>query len=104
MQLLIYPMLDDWNTDMATNVAVQPYLTFTHEDNYTGRSALLRDRVGTTHVSSVQVPAHLTDFAGLATTYIEIGELDIFRNEYILYALGLSKAGVPMVTTMFPRC
>lgn len=96
MQLLIYPMLDDRNTDTENDAAVQPYLTFTHEDNYTGWSALLGDRVGTAHVLPVEAPARLTDFAGLAPAYIETGELDIFRNESIAYALDLSKAGVPV--------
>jgi len=102
MQLLIYPMLDDRTTDTETDVAVQPYLTFTHEDNYTGWSALLGDRVGTADVSPVEAPARLTDFAGFAPAYIEIGELDIFRNESIAYALGLSKAGVPVEFHLHP--
>lgn len=102
MQLLIYPMLDDRNTDTENDAAVQPYLTFTHEDNYTGWSALLGDRVGTAHVSPVEAPARLTDFNGLAPAYIETGELDIFRNESVAYALGLSKAGVPVEFHLHP--
>ena len=39
-------------------------------------------------------PARLTDFAGLAPAFIEVDELDIFRDESIRYAVSLMNAGV----------
>ena len=39
-------------------------------------------------------PARLTNLAGLAPAYIEVGELDIFRDEDIEYAQRLVKAGI----------
>jgi acetyl esterase/lipase len=101
-QILIYPMLDDRNTDGSKDLQIHPYLTFTHADNYTGWSALLGDRVGTNDVSPVEAPARSTDLSGLAPAYIEVGELDIFRNEAIAYSFELSKAGVPVEFYLHP--
>jgi acetyl esterase/lipase len=42
----------------------------------------------------VAAPARLTDFTGLAPTFIDVGELDIFRDESIGYARRLALAGV----------
>jgi acetyl esterase/lipase len=62
--------------------------------NYTGWHALLGDAIGTDGVSPAAAPARLTDFAGLAPAYIEVGTLDIFRDESIDYAKSLLRAAV----------
>ena len=49
---------------------------------------------GTVDVPARAAPARLTDFAGLAPAFIDVGELDIYRDECILYARNLSLAGV----------
>lgn len=51
---------------------------------------------GSENVSPVIAPARLKDFAGLAPAYIEVGELDIFRDEDIAYAQQLTKTGIPV--------
>lgn len=53
-------------------------------------------------MSPVASPARLTDFAGLAPAYIEVGDLDIFKDESIAYAMRLSKAGVPIELHVHP--
>ncbi|BBY86941.1 alpha/beta hydrolase [Mycolicibacterium tokaiense] len=91
-QILIYPMLDDRNTTPDPHIA--PLATWTYDMNYTGWHALLGDAVGTDRVSPVAAPARLTDHHGLAPAYIEVGTLDIFRDESIRYAKSLMQAGV----------
>lgn len=91
-QILIYPMLDDRTT--VPDLHLLPFATWTYDDNYTGWRALLGDQIGRPDVSPSVVPARLEDHAGLAPAYIEVGELDIFRDESIRYARGLGRAGV----------
>jgi acetyl esterase/lipase len=99
-QILIYPMLDDRNT---TPGAIPPgVLTWTYDSNYTGWHCLLGDEIGGDKVPPVAAPARLTDFTRLAPAYIEVGDLDIFRDESIAYAAALSKAGVPVELHVHP--
>ncbi|MGH3292067.1 MAG: alpha/beta hydrolase [Trebonia sp.] len=99
-QILIYPMLDDRNT---TPGAIPPgVLTWTYDNNYTGWHALLGDETGGDKVSPVASPGRLTDFTRLAPAYVEVGDLDIFRDESIAYAAGLAKAGVPVELHVHP--
>jgi acetyl esterase/lipase len=91
-QILIFPMLDDRNTEPDPLLA--PTATWTYDNNYTGWHALLKEELGQPNVSPVAAPARLTDFAGLAPAFIEVGELDIFRDESIRYATSLMQAGV----------
>ncbi|KQR00443.1 alpha/beta hydrolase [Arthrobacter sp. Leaf141] len=91
-QILVFPMLDDRTLEMDPQVA--RFATWTHEDNYTGWRALLGDRLGSPHVSAYFAPSRLEDFAGLAPAYIEVGTLDLFRDECISYAQRLLRAGV----------
>ncbi|MDP4502247.1 alpha/beta hydrolase [Nonomuraea turcica] len=91
-QILIYPMLDDRNT--KPDPVLAPMAVWTYDNNYTGWKALLGDALGTPSVPPVAAPARLRDFAGLAPAYIEVGDLDIFRDESIVYAGKLLAAGI----------
>ncbi|AKE01115.1 alpha/beta hydrolase (plasmid) [Rhodococcus erythropolis] len=91
-QILVYPMLDDRNT--VPDPVLAPTATWTYDNNYTGWHALLGDHIGTPSVSPIAAPARLDDFTDLAPAYIEVGELDIFRDEAIDYARRLLAAGV----------
>jgi acetyl esterase/lipase len=93
-QILLYPMLDDRNVVDIPNWG--PGVTWSFDDNFTGWNALLGADRGTDRVSPVAAPARLTDFAGLPPTYIEVGELDIFRDESIAYAAKLAAARIPI--------
>jgi acetyl esterase/lipase len=101
-QLLIYPMLDD--RAHMPDPQLLPFLTWTYDDNVTGWSALLGDGAGTDTVSSYAAPARATDLAGLPDTYIDVGDLDIFRDEDITYAARLSDAGVPTELHLHAGC
>ncbi|HEY4453456.1 MAG TPA: alpha/beta hydrolase [Pseudonocardiaceae bacterium] len=99
-QILVYPMLDDRNTTPGS--LPSDLLTWNYDNNYTGWVTLLGDALGGGDVSPVASPARLTDFAGLAPAYLDVGDLDIFRDESIAYALGLAKAGVPIELHVHP--
>jgi acetyl esterase/lipase len=91
-QILVYPMLDDRNT--TPDPELVPFATWTYESNRIGWSALLGDAIGGPDVASYAAPARAQNLAGLAPAYIEVGELDIFRDEDVEYARRLTAAGV----------
>jgi acetyl esterase/lipase len=101
-QLLIYPMLDD--RTHTPDPHLLPFLTWTYDDNVTGWAALLGDSAGTDAVSPYAAPARATDMYGLPDTYIDVGDLDIFRDEDIAYARRLSDARVPTELHLHPGC
>jgi acetyl esterase/lipase len=101
-QILIYPMLDD--RPVTPNTDLQPFLTWTYDDNITGWGALLGDNAGGEGVSPYAAPARADDLTGLPDTYLDVGDLDVFRNEDIEYARRLGDAGVPTELHVYPGC
>ncbi len=94
-QILIYPMLDDRVTTVSS--AIAPFLTWTAQMNKTGWAARSNGVV-----SSDTSPARLDDPRELPSAYIEVGDLDLFRDESLVYALRLSAADVPMELHVHP--
>jgi acetyl esterase/lipase len=101
-QILIYPMLDDRTT--TPDPALVPFASWTYENNYTGWHALLGDVIGTSDVPAAAAPARATDLTDLPRAYIEVGELDIFRDESIEYAQRLAAAGISTELHVHPGC
>jgi acetyl esterase/lipase len=99
-QILIYPMLDDRN--IVPGRIPTTALTWTYDNNFTGWNAALGTERGTESVSPVAAPARLTDFISLAPAYIEVGDLDIFRDESVAYAQQLARAGVTIELHVHP--
>jgi len=91
-QILIYPMLDDRNTVADPEIA--PFVVWSYDDNKTGWGALLGDAVGGPDVVASAAPARAADLSGLPSCYLEVGQLDIFRDENLVYVDRLSRAGV----------
>ena len=91
-QILIYPMLDDRNTTPDPEIA--NLASWTYDDNLTGWGALLGEARSRADVSPYGAAARLQDFSKLPPAYIEVGELDIFRDESIAYAQGLYAEGI----------
>lgn len=81
-QILIYPMLDDRN--LVPNTLPAQFATWTYEQNETAWNAVLDGKQGSETVSPIADPARLIGFGGLALAYIEVGDLDIFRDEDIV--------------------
>ncbi len=102
LQVLVYPMLDDRTTMPDPELA--QFATWTYDDNATGWGALLGDGLGGDGVSAYAAPARVTDLSLLPPTYIDVGDLDIFRDEDIAYARRLAAAGVPTELHVHPGC
>jgi len=99
-QILIYPMLDDRNT--TPDPELVDFAMWSYDDNATGWGALLGDAVGSPDVSPYGAAARLDDFSGLPPAYIEVGELDIFRDEDLAYAQRLVAAGISTELHLHP--
>jgi acetyl esterase/lipase len=93
-QILIMPMLDDRTVTPDPQLA--PFAGWTWDDNRTGWQALLGNAAGGPDTPASAAPARVADLAGLPPAYIEVGQLDIFRDEDLTYALRLGQAGVPV--------
>jgi acetyl esterase/lipase len=102
LQVLIYPMLDDRTA--LPDPQLVPFVTWTYDDNVTGWQALLGDSVGRDGVAAYAAPARATDLSLLPPTYIDVGDLDIFRDEDITYARRLAAAGVATELHVHPGC
>jgi acetyl esterase/lipase len=95
-QILVYPMLDDRN--MTPNAILEPLAFWKTADNIVAWTAVLgKDKTGKpdAEVSSFVAPARAQTLAGLPPTYIDVGELDIFRDEDIAYATKLMAKNIP---------
>jgi acetyl esterase/lipase len=101
-QILIYPMLDD--RTLVPDPALVPFAGWSYDDNYTGWHALLGDKAGADDVPETAAPARAASLAGLPAAYVEVGELDIFRDESIEYARWLAAAGTSVELHVRPGC
>ncbi|KAH7397963.1 arylesterase/monooxygenase [Cadophora sp. MPI-SDFR-AT-0126] len=99
-QILIYPLLDDRN--LTPNPAIEPMAIWTMGDNITAWTAILGDKAGKAGVSIYSAPARAPNLAGLPSTYIEVGELDIFRDEDARYAQRIAEANVSIEFHLYP--
>jgi len=99
-QILIMPMLDDRTTTPDPHIA--PYALWSYDDSATAWPALLGDAAGGPDVPATAAPARLEDATGLPPAYIEVGQLDVFRDEDTAYATKLSRAGVPVEFHLHP--
>ena len=95
-QMLIFPMIDDRGVTASTN-EIQEARVWNGTANRHAWRAYLGDRAGTDDVPIYAAPARATvdDLRGLPPAYIDVGELDPFRDEDIQYAQKLLQAGVP---------
>jgi len=92
-QLLLAPMLDD-RAITPSSTAYEGTVVWDRNDNRCGWTALLGDRIGTDAVSQYAAPARATDLAGLPAAYVDVGEIETFRDECIDYAQRLMASGV----------
>ncbi|WP_456156783.1 alpha/beta hydrolase fold domain-containing protein [Streptomyces mirabilis] len=99
-QILLMPMLDDRTT--TPDPHIEPYLLWSYDDSRTAWAALLGDAAGRPDVPATAAPARLEDATGLPPAYIEVGQLDAFRDEDLAYATKLSRAGVPVEFHLHP--
>jgi acetyl esterase/lipase len=101
-QILVYPMLDD--RTVVEDPQVSKFLIWTAADNITGWGALLGPLYGTNNIPETAAPGRIVDAKGLPPTYIEVGELDLFREEDVEFARRLWRAGVSTELHIRPGC
>lgn len=100
-QILMCPMLDD--REMTPSSREHDGIGFWgRTSNLTGWTALLGDARGGPDVSPYAAPARAKDLARLPATFIDVGSVDIFRDEDMDYAAQLSRAGVPVEFHLWP--
>jgi acetyl esterase/lipase len=100
-QLLFYAMLDDRTVGPDPQLPPE-FLVFNYDDNRTGWSALLGSAPHAGDVSPYAAPARATDLSGLPDTYIDVGDLDILRDENVEYARRLMASGIPTELHVLP--
>ena len=95
LQWLVYPMLDDRDRTPSTHEITEPSV-WNRTSNQRAWQAYLGDLAGG-DVPLYAAPARATvdDLRGLPPAYVDVGELDAFRDEDIEYAQRLLQAGVP---------
>ena len=101
-QYLIYPMLDDHNITPSSREFADGWPGWPRELNEVAWRAVLGDQVGGGDVSPYAAPARATDLAGLPPAYIEVGNLEVLRDEDIEFAERLMQAGVPVGLHVYP--
>ncbi|MEU8872878.1 alpha/beta hydrolase [Streptomyces javensis] len=98
-QILVYPMLDN------SDAPLDPHLRTFSTDLHTLRNTAWQVVLGDAHADDAPatiVPARLEDATGLPPAYLEVGELDAFRNETLAYAQRLWSAGVSAELHVLP--
>ncbi len=100
-QVLVYPMLDDRNATASAR-EFTGILSWSHEHNASGWRAYLGDAAGGDEVSIYAAPARADDLSGLPPAIIQVGELEVFRDEDIAYATRLLQAGVSTELHVYP--
>lgn len=98
-QILVYPMIDNQNT--SPKPKIEHLLTWSHDSNKLAWKALIG--VKEEEVDCYAVPARATNLAGLPSTYIDVGTLDIFVHESIEYAQRLTREDVEVELHVWPR-
>ncbi|RCG26230.1 alpha/beta hydrolase [Sphaerisporangium album] len=100
-QFLLSPMLDDRN-ETPSSREFDEAVMWSRGENIFGWTALLGEAVGTAAVPAYAAPARAADLSGLPPCYIDVGELEVFRDECADYAQRLARAGVSTEFHLFP--
>ena len=93
-QVLLYPMLDDKNI-LTAKGPDDDFLIWPRESNLFGWQAYLGKLFGSADVPSYAAASRSENLAGLPKALVIVGDLDLFVQEDIKYALDLINSGVP---------
>jgi acetyl esterase/lipase len=99
-QLLIYPMIDDRNTSVSSQIVGAPI--WSRAANLLGWKAYLGREPGGDDVPAYAAASRATDLGGLPPTFLCVGTIDLFRDETIDYAQRLLHAQVPTELHVYP--
>jgi acetyl esterase/lipase len=100
-QMLVSPMLDDRSSSPSA-IANTGFGAWSREANIQAWQALLGNDFRTDRAPPYAAPARAEDLARLPPTYIDVGDLDLFRDEAVDFARRLTWAGVPVELHVYP--
>ncbi|KAM0327677.1 hypothetical protein ACHAQA_005971 [Verticillium albo-atrum] len=103
-QVLVYPMLDDRTTLPERSPVGDLYVWGAAHNTTAWRAVLGADKAGdpAADVSVYAAPGRAEDLAGLPSTYVEIGGVDLFVGETIAYVGRLAAADVEVEFHLLP--
>jgi acetyl esterase/lipase len=91
-QMLLSPMLDDRNDTPSTR-ELDDVALWDRTTNATAWGSLLGDARGGPDVPAYAAPARATDLSGLPPAFVDVGSVEIFRDEAVAYATGIWRSG-----------
>jgi acetyl esterase/lipase len=94
-------MLDDRNTTPSSHEFAEA-VVWDRAANLFGWTALLGDLAGGDDVSPYAAPARAADLSGLPPAFVDVGELEVFRDECFVYAQRLVQSGVSTEFHLYP--
>ena len=100
-QLLVYPMINDYNVFPARDAA-RDALFWTRESNLAGWRSYLGCEPGGDGITCYAAAYRAENLEGLAPAYITVGSIDLFAEEDTDYARRLIAAGVPTELHVYP--
>jgi len=93
----IYPMIDDRNETSSTHEVTEVGI-WDRAGNIEAWSLYL----GGKPADGYAAPARMKDVSGLPPAFIDVGEMDAFRDEDAAFALRLNHSGVPCEFRIYP--
>jgi len=96
-QMPIYPMIDDRNETPSSHEITDIGLW-----DRAGNIEAWKWYLGDGKPDQYAAPARAEDLAGLPPTFIDVGTVDLFRDEDIEFAARLLRAGVPVELHVYP--
>ncbi|MFJ4650096.1 alpha/beta hydrolase [Nocardia sp. NPDC088792] len=100
-QILQAPMLDD-RSRTPSSTALHREGFWDAGANIASWTSYLGYAPGGPEVSPYAAPARAEDLSGLPAAFIDVGQVETFRDEALEYAMRLSAAGVPVELHMWP--
>lgn len=97
--VMVYPMLDHMTETVSPELA--PYLSVTVEEAKTAWAARLGDGIPELGLYAVS-PAAAKNFKGLAPVYLDVGELDLFCRENMVWVEKAMAASVQVELHLYP--
>jgi acetyl esterase/lipase len=92
-----YPMLDDRNVTPSSHEVTEVGI-WDRAGNIEAWQWFLGGRTADAYAA----PARATDLSGLPPTFIDVGEMDLFRDEDVDFVARLVQAGVPTEFHLYP--
>lgn len=93
----IYPMIDDRNVSESSNMVTDVGIW-----DRAGSLEAWGWYLGGKEADQYAAPARATDLSELPPAFVDVGELDMFRDEDIDFVKRLSQAGVPVEFHLWP--